>query len=637
MTFLVDYNESENSFFFIFLYFVNVSLSISQEISNISSNSDHNFLQFGFDKISGTYIFFALGNIKSDNSFGQLNLSQNYRSTILKSSTQSFRDDQSLAITYKYKLTNDIYLFSNNAWLLSSDSRSIGLNKLENLLGTIGSGLKFGVNSYFELNGGVERNTQFNITSSGPSLGLNGNLDKLEVLDLILNTKLNSKYSLLNPDRKNIDLLYTLGLRKEYDQENRINAFVDYKMMNRDFIYYPANITDRYYIEQREEQRISSALETDFFIFGNLFGSIKLNLSSLNVSRAYNDSISNFSLSFFYRNLTELSLTFHPEIKFNSDKYVHRAGFIYDFRNEDNFISKKFTVSETVEDEMQNNENQRDNNSTKTGLYSFMTLLISSRDSITFNINTSLLQFDTPSNTNYDDRDELNAIMDLKYSRRFSDVLSASATLNLQLNHLVYIKSQRSALNNWNRVIKFTPEINYRSSFLSANPSFEILANYTVYDFEDLAPGIMSYSFRQILYKDSLLIPLFRNIKLNSRINIRYFERGILFWKKFAESPQSNNFEQFYRIMIFYNPSTGSNIGCGLSFFNLRSGVLMADSKTFSDDYTQKSVSLESELGFYFVSGSFITFRGWLEFQEINNKIKKVFPNFFILVKYFFG
>jgi len=521
--------------------------------------------------------------------------------------------------------------------VLSSDTRSIRLNKLDNLLGTFGSGVNFGRNSYFELNGGFERNTQVNISSIGPSFGVNGNLDKYEVLDLIMNTSLKGKYSILNPDRKNSDLNYSLGLTKEYDADNRINATLDYKIMGRDFIYYPVNITDRYYIEQREEQRINSSLESDFSITGNLFGSVKIYLSSLKVSRSYNDSIADFSLSYFYRNLNELTLSFNPELKINSKKYNHRAGFIYDVRNEDNFLTKKFSINEVVEDELQNNESQRDNNSSKSGLYSFLTFLISSKDTISFNINTNLLQFDTPSTSNYDDRDEFNSIIDLKYSKKFSEVLTASATLNLQLNHLVYIKAQRSALNNWNRVIKFNPEINYRSSFLSANPSFEILANYTVYDFEDLAPGIKSYSFRQISYKDSLNIPLFRNIRLNSRINIRYFERGILFWKKFAESPQSNNFEQYYRLMIFYNLFNGNNIGCGFSFFNLRSGVLKADSKTFADDYNQQSISLESEIGINFISGSFISFKGWLEFQEINYKIKKVFPNFFILVKYFFG
>ncbi len=599
--------------------------------------TDSNYLKLGFDKISGTYIFSGLGNLKLDSDFGQFNLMQNYRSATLKTSSQSYRDDQSLLFQYKYQASKLIYLFSNNSWLLSSDSRSIGLNKLETLLGTLGSGINYGKNSYFEINGGFESNTQLSVTSMGPSFGFNGNIEKLEVLDLIINSNLKGKYSILNPDRKNTDLNCSLALKKDYDSENKINASLDYKIMNRDFIYYPFVLTDRYYIEQREGHRISSAFESDFAIAGLLFGTIRINLNNLRVIRAFNDSISNFSMSFVRKNLNELTFVFNPEINFHSEKYVHRAGFIYDLRNEDNFITKKFTINEAIKDELQTNESQRDNNSSKSGLYSFLTLIFTNYDTLLFNINTSLLQFDTPSVTNYDDRDEFNAIFDLKYSKKFSDLLSASATLNLQLNHLVYIKAQRSALNNWNRVIKFSPEINYRSSFLSANPSFEILANYTVYDFEDIAPGIKSYSFRQISYRDSLLLPLFKNIKLNTRINIRYFERGILYWKKFAESPQSNNLEQYYRLMIFYNTDISNIFGCGFSFFNLKSGVLKADSKTFSDEYNQQSLSLESEIGINFLSGSFVSFRGWLEFQEINYKIKKVFPNFFILVKYFFG
>ena len=68
----------------------------------------------------------------------------------------------------------------------------------------------------------------------------------------------------------------------------------------------------------------------------------------------------------------------------------------------------------------------------------------------------------------------------------------------------------------------------------------ELLANYTVYDFE--LTNNTGNSFRYVSMRDSISIYLLKNISLSSNNIVRYYESGSLDWKNFAESPQISNF-----------------------------------------------------------------------------------------------
>ncbi len=69
---------------------------------------------------------------------------------------------------------------------------------------------------------------------------------------------------------------------------------------------------------------------------------------------------------------------------------------------------------------------------------------------------SSILRYDTPSEINTDDRDELNIVVYLAH--RFDNLKNFRVVNSVDLNlyHTVYIFADKSANNNWNRVLRFT-------------------------------------------------------------------------------------------------------------------------------------------------------------------------------------
>ena len=129
---------------------------------------------------------------------------------------------------------------------------------------------------------------------------------------------------------------------------------------------------------------------------------------------------------------------------------------------------------------------------------------VSSSDFVSFESSAGILRYDTPDSTNTDDRDELLITFAGRESHRWNEYLEVNVVAEVTLNHIVYLFADRSANNNWNRIFRLAPELVYTpSSTLQSVNTFEVLANYTVFDFETLIPTVESYSYRQFAFLDS--------------------------------------------------------------------------------------------------------------------------------------
>ena len=123
-------------------------------------------------------------------------------------------------------------------------------------------------------------------------------------------------------------------------------------------------------------------------------------------------------------------------------------------------------------------------------------------DSLSMMFLISRFQHDTPDSNNFDDRDEYRATAILGYSHWFSPVLRIGFEAKLNLHHLVYIFSERSVNNNWNRILQLASSIKYRPSPMFVwSQQVELSANYTNYDFEELQSQIRSFVFRKFSLK----------------------------------------------------------------------------------------------------------------------------------------
>jgi hypothetical protein len=125
--------------------------------------------------------------------------------------------------------------------------------------------------------------------------------------------------------------------------------------------------------------------------------------------------------------------------------------------------------------------------------------------------------------------------------------------INLEgtLSHLVYLYSSQSANNNVNRVLRFSAGGNYKGARFSSLNNFEVSANYTVYDFEDVASNLRSISFRQFFATDSTQYFITKNFSFIFTPYIRLTDQGELDWDNFAENPQR------YLQEIFADPRFG--------------------------------------------------------------------------------
>jgi hypothetical protein len=162
---------------------------------------------------------------------------------------------------------------------------------------------------------------------------------------------------------------------------------------------------------------------------------------------------------------------------------------------------------------------------------------LTSSDTIFLNGSVGIYRYDTPSLTNYFDKDEQSIQWQLRYARSFSRLLAIDVTAQAFLTHLVYLSGQNSNDNNWNRIFRLAPTVQYSLDGKFQNRlEAEVYANYTAYDFEGRTQNLRGRSFREIHLRDSLSISLARQLMFATRGDLRISERGSFSWEQFAES-----------------------------------------------------------------------------------------------------
>jgi len=178
-------------------------------------------------------------------------------------------------------------------------------------------------------------------------------------------------------------------------------------------------------------------------------------------------------------------------------------------------------------------EQTKDNLSRRTALSGVVQTNLTRSDTLFVSGTASILRYDTPSEANVEDRDELLFAASIVTAHNISQYMDIAFALNGNLSHVVYLLADRSANNNYNRVLRFSPRVTYRPTRdITTFNAFEVLANYTVYDFEERLVQIRSFSYRQFAWLDSTSIELTGRIGLDFHAYLKLYERGQLRWLK---------------------------------------------------------------------------------------------------------
>jgi len=239
---------------------------------------------------------------------------------------------------------------------------------------------------------------------------------------------------------------------------------------------------------------------------------------------------------------------------------------------------------ETFQETQNNTSINTDSDALQSNIRTNIYYSLTPKDQLNFRFTLSKYQFDTPDSTNNnDDRDELRIVGGLEYLRHFSSVLNLKIEAYINFFHQVYIYKERSANNNWNRIFRLSSLVEYTGRNFSNKLKNEILANYTVYDFEQQFSQSQSFIFRKYILEDSLSFSLLPRLKagFNSRYEIE--DKGSFFKAEFAQQILQSTESIYFDLFIRFKNIHLLDFDSGIAFYS-RNDWLHVPSKSLIRD-----------------------------------------------------
>lgn len=579
-------------------------------------------IEFGVDKITNTFVWVGNADVGVQTELGFLRFVNTYRSSAFRTSTLATRDDQVWQGSWLHPIGQQLHAIVRQGWIVSRDSRSIGLNQLERF--NVAGGLQYTPREEIsvELLAGVERSSQLGVTATGPLAGIVGRVKQLDVDQWQITADGIADWQRLDAQRRNSDVEVRTSIERTLAEGSMLRLSVESIHLGREFFttLTQQSVLD---VEQRSERRLGASADVTYAATDELSVNVRSTISSGAVDRSYASPVASLPLSYVERQLRELIVDVEGYVSVATDRLsITGGGSLYQ-RSERNGVRDVHGAADADIQSVRLQELQRDNQTLRTRLYGSATWLLSPHDTLRADASGWLVRYDTPSATNDDDRDELAAVATLSYGTRLSTALRMNVSLSGQYLHLVFLKASRSALNNVNRVLRLSPSFVYESPDVRLQPQFEILANYTVYDYEGSASSVRSFSFRQLSYRDSIRIRMSPTLAVEAPLLLRYFERSTFVWSNFAERPETGNLEYLAKVLIFSAPSDEWSVGAGLRLYTLEQQSLLPGGLNGST----RSIGPEMAFRYTALGGSTLTLSGWYEFQTINVTQRRELPN----------
>ena len=289
-------------------------------------------------------------------------------------------------------------------------------------------------------------------------------------------------------------------------------------------------------------------------------------------------------------------------------------------------------TSEIVFNNSEEQEKRKNNTGKQISLSGEGAFQISTNNRISLSLFHRKLTYDTPSELNFDDRDELLSMFGLNYLYRMSPFFNLFSILQGSISKTVYIFKERSANNNTLRVLKLIAGGNLYLDNLSSQNSAEVSANYTVYDFEDLNPNLKSFSYRQLALRDSTTLKLFRTTFLNFLGYVKFSEQGDFLWDGFANKPVRYLDERYAEPTLEYRFGSLS-FAVGLRYFSLY--TYLFDENNIKYIYTTYTSTAPLSIISYSINKKMqINIRGWYEFINTESNNKNELANLMIRVNW---
>jgi len=620
---------------FVFIAYLAFGQIRSDSLEYVLTESAFNRLNSRFDKQLNTYSLntFLFVQQKFENVF--FTLGEQYNSTLIKSTDRSQRDEQRFSLTAGYEFTPNFNIGFGAHNNIYSNNRRIEINEASNsditILPQYKPHPKIIITPFF----GYSNNRQIGENDYGYLYGSEGLINNLDISDFIIYSEIKFKNEDVFPrSNKNRYANFLLTNNFSPDVNNVIN--IVYQLNRKDFYYQADSLTSKYYditnnIQSRNETNyvLQDRLQYNEFLgifYLDLLG--KVGWRKIDRDTRYKN-FENISTAIFDTRIEELKFEFESIASYNSESFSGALRFILSERDEKNIAKDISEVSDVFYEQRNDQEKRKNNNSVRASLSLSGLYKITKNDILTFSLFQNKLKYDTPSADNFDDRDELLSIAGIRYTRVFSPFFESFITAEGTFNHTVYVFAEKSSNNNLNRTIRLTAGGIYRGKNISSLNLFEVSANYTVYDFEDLNPNYKSFSFRQYTATDSTTIKLTKKLNLNLYGYIKLSEQGDFKWSAFTIRPTRYLKEIFAepKLSVRYNDII---LASGVRFFSLLTFNYKKTEKILDTEYVSSGPVAEIIVSAR--NNLLVKLYGWYEFIRLTGNNKKEQTNFSLQV-----
>lgn len=564
-------------------------------------------------------IYSLLSKINYSLASGRFNfrVTEELNSSLLKySGSNTTRDENVLKLSGDYNHGN----FFNPGFMVSSqlysDSRTTDINTAASNFGILYNRLLLEDLVNILPFGGLIEDVQSGISNRGLIYGVQGGMERTLFSDFMIGSGFQFRNEDISP-RKNTLRDITASVENFFDSEVRNSLSVRYHEAGRDFFFDADSALKQFFLIDKNQQRRNERFIniSDEFHYSGLLSntsvSIGFNFSDRLVERTtrYRRPDDLFPTSFDSQ-IEELKFDISSGINYTSEVTVLKLVTSYAERNEKFLLINPGNSNPDHFEQRQKNEGIKNNIASQIFLSLTGSVYLSNSDKVDLSLSHFKLRYDTPSNENIDERDELLAQFRVRYTRLINSSLAVFAGFDMSYGKLVYILAARSSNNNTNRIFKLNTGYSYEGPGFRNHGNFEIIANYLVYDFEDLNPGFKSFSFRQISLSDSLTVALGDGLDLEFTGFYKLSEQGDLKWSDYKIKPGREITE------ILLLPAFATTLGdytfkLGLRYYSYLSDIIVNEEKKEENYYRGLAPLAEINA---FISDTFqLALKGWYE------------------------
>lgn len=601
---------------------------------------DSNLAALRFERNVNTYLWTAETRYRYDDPDLFIDLSDRFTSSYIRSLSSSFRDDQTLAFAVEKKFYGPFAAAIEAQSFFLSDNQTVGSSNAGIHAAAVGISYHPDASMTFTPMLGMRYDKQQLEEDAGLNYRFYGDADDIEFsgyrarLSGHLNQSNMGKRSFRNDGA-------VVSIATQFS-ENASDSLRVHWLNNRNDFYIAAAETVKHVfgvqsnIRSRIEDQYGFRNDLAYDVGGGFGTELTVNIDSRTIKNAFRYNVlTDVSSISFNTSVKEFRLDGQVRLSYSSSSTLMSLGFLLGERDEKHLLEKIDGVDNNFQENRSRQESRLDNTAFRNMLTAYLFTELSPDDHLTFTGSAGILRYDTPDSVNTDDRDELLISLSLKGTHRFSPVFSASLTAEMTNAHLVYLFSEKSANNNWNRIYRLVPEMTYRptENFRMVN-SFEVLANYTVFDFESVVPDVKSYSYRQVAFLDSTSYDMTERVGVDLTAHVRFFERGELHWQEFTERPLQRIEEVTFSPQIRYSLDGAWYFAVGFRSFAQKKFDYVNNQRQFIGTFLSAGPTTTVSIRLSAASG--VEIRGWKEFQHQSGGPIREYSNMTMNVRYYF-